>query len=99
MFAYGMPVRRGLGVAAGENLIIGVLATALGILIGLLTIGWLISSLFSDTWPEIGLIRHLSLGTIITALIAGVLAVTIAPVMLVRRLTRMDVPSTLRVVE
>lgn len=99
MFAYGMPVRRGLAIAAGENLIIGVLATALGILIGMLTIGWLITSLFSDTWPEIGLVRHLSLGTIITAVVAGVLAVSIAPVMLVRRLTGMDVPSTLRVVE
>lgn len=99
MFAYGMPVRRGLGIAASENLIIGVLATLLGIAVGMLTIGWMINELFSDTWPEIGLIRHLSLGTILTALFAGVLAVTIAPLLLVRRLTRMDVPSTLRVVE
>lgn len=99
MFAYGMPVRRGLGVAAGENLIIGLLATALGIVIGMLTIGWMITSLFADTWPEIGMIRHLSPTTILTAFIAGVLAVTITPLMLVRRLTGMDVPSTLRVVE
>lgn len=99
MFAYGMPVRRGLGVAAAENLIIGVLATILGSFIGMLTIDWLIGSLFSDTWPEIGLVRHLSLGTIVTAVVAGVVAVSIAPVMLVRRLTGMDVPSTLRVVE
>ncbi|MBJ7353273.1 MAG: FtsX-like permease family protein [Thermoleophilaceae bacterium] len=99
MFAYGMPVRRALGIAAGENLIIGLLGTLLGIGIGLLAIGWMISALFADTWPELGLIQHLSLGTILTAIFAGVLAVTIAPLLLVRRLTRMDVPSTLRVVE
>lgn len=99
MFAYGMPVRRGLAIAAGENLIIGVLATVLGIVIGMLAIGWMISALFSDTWPEIGLVRNLSLGTYLTAVFAGVFAVSIAPLLLVRRLTRMDVPSTLRVVE
>lgn len=99
MFAYGMPVRRALGIAIGENLIIGVLATALGIAIGELTIGWFISELFSDTWPELGLVQNLSNGTLLTAVLAGVLAVSVAPLLLARRLTRMDVPSTLRVVE
>lgn len=99
MFAYGMPVRRALGIAASENLIIGLLGTLIGIGVGMLAIGWMVNALFADTWPELGIVQHLSLGTILTAIIAGVLAVSIAPLLLVRRLTRMDVPSTLRVVE
>lgn len=99
MFAYGLPVRSGLRVAATENLIVGVLGTALGSAIGLLTTGWILNSLFADTWPEIGMQRHLSVNSVLTVVAVGVLAVAVTPYLMSRRLTRMDVPSTLRVVE
>jgi len=99
MFAYGLPVRRGLRIAATENLIVGMLGTALGALIGLATISWMITSLFADTWPEIAIARHLAPGSVLAAVIVGVVAVSITPYLIARRLTRMDVPSTLRVVE
>ncbi len=99
MFAAGLPVSSGLRMAATENLIVGVLATLLGIAIGYLTLGWFVDSLFGETWPEIGLVRHISLATIALALLVGVVAVAITPYLLARRLTRMDIPSTLRVVE
>lgn len=99
MFAYGVPVRRALRIAATENLVVGVLGTALGALVGLVAISWMISALFTDTWPEIGMIRHLSPGSMVLAVLVGVVAVTVTPYVLARRLTRMDVPSTLRVVE
>lgn len=99
MFAYGMPVARGLRIAAVENFIVGVLGTALGLGVGLSTIDWIVGSLLADTWPEIGIVRHLSPGSVVVALLTGVLAVTVTPYLLARRLTRMDVPSTLRVVE
>ena len=38
-------------------------------------------------------------GTIVTAVVLGVLAVAIAPLLTIRRLRRMDIPGTLRVVE
>ncbi len=99
MFAAGLPVSRGLRMAATENLIVGVLATLLGIALGYLTLGWFVNSLFGETWPEIGLVRHISLATIALALLVGVVAVSATPYLLARRLTRMDIPSTLRVVE
>jgi putative ABC transport system permease protein len=99
MFAFGLPVGRGLRIAATENLIVGVLGTALGLLIGRLTVNWIINSLFADTWPEIGMVRHLSAGSAAIAVLVGVVAVAATPYLLSRRLTRMDLPSTLRVVE
>lgn len=99
MFAYGLPVRGGLRIAATENLIVGVLGTALGALIGLAAINWMIGALFADTWPEIRITPHLSVASMVTAVLVGVVAVTVTPYVLARRLTRMDVPSTLRVVE
>ena len=40
-----------------------------------------------------------SLGTALTAAMLGIVAVGLAPLLTVRRLRRMDVPATLRVVE
>jgi putative ABC transport system permease protein len=37
--------------------------------------------------------------TVLTAFVLGVLAVGLAPLLTVRRLRRMDIPGTLRVVE
>lgn len=99
MFAYGVPVRRGLRIAALENLVVGVLGTLLGLLIGLLAITWMIDALFADTWPEIGMTRHLSPGSLVLVVLVGVVAVTVTPYLVARRLTRMDIASTLRVVE
>jgi putative ABC transport system permease protein len=99
MFAYGLPVRRALGVAALENLVVGVLGTALGAGIGLLAFSWMNDSLFADTWPEIAIERHLTPASMLAAVLVGVVAVTVTPYLMARRLRRMDVPSTLRVVE
>jgi putative ABC transport system permease protein len=42
---------------------------------------------------------HLASSTVATAIAFGVVAVAVAPVVTLRRLRRMDIPSTLRVVE
>jgi putative ABC transport system permease protein len=99
MFAFGLPVRSGMRVAITENMLVGVLGTLLGFAIGLLTIGWIIGSLMADTWPEIGLVRHISPGTIVLTVVVGVAVVALTPLLMIRRMTRMDIPSTLRVVE
>jgi putative ABC transport system permease protein len=52
-----------------------------------------------DTMPELQLDAYLSPATMALALAAGVLAVAVTPLFTLRRLVRMDVPATLRVVE
>lgn len=99
MFAFGLPVRVGMRTAVVENLIVGVLGTALGFVVGLLTITWIINSLMADTWPEIGIVRATSPGTVAVTIVVGVVVVALTPLLMARRVARMDIPSTLRVVE
>lgn len=99
MFAFGLPVRVGMRTAVVENLIVGVLGTALGFVVGLLTITWIIHSLMADTWPEIGVVRATSATTVVVTIVVGVVVVALTPLLMTRRVARMDIPSTLRVVE
>ena len=99
MFAFGVPVRTVLRVAVVESLVIGVLGTGLGLVVGWLLLHWLITVLLPQTYPDLGIVTSVSGSTWLTAIALGVLAVTLAPLLTVRKLTRMDVPSTLRVME
>lgn len=99
MFAYGLPVRTVVRLAIVESLLIGLLATAVGLLLGVLILGWVINVSIEEVLPELGVIGSLSLGTVALAALAGVGAMAAAPLLTIRRLRKMDVPSTLRVVE
>jgi putative ABC transport system permease protein len=99
MFAFGLPVRRVLLVNVVESLIVGVLGTVVGVLVGRGLLEWLIRVLLPSTFPAVGVTVYLSLSTLLTAVAFGVVAVAAAPVLTVRRLRRMDIPSTLRVME
>ncbi len=99
MLAFGIPVREAVGLAIGESLITGLLGTLLGIGGGLLVIGWVVNQTLPETLPDLGLVVSISGGSILIAALVGVIAVAIAPLLTARRLSRMDVPSTLRVVE
>lgn len=99
MFAFGLPTRSGLLVAVGESLVTGILGTIVGLGLGLLVIGWIVQSLLPETLPDLGADVVLSAGSVATTLVVGVVAVALAPVLTLRRLRRMDVPSTLRVME
>jgi putative ABC transport system permease protein len=99
MFAFGVPVRTVLRIGTVESMVIGVLGTAAGMLAGWLLLDWLVTSLLPETFPDLGIITAVSGTTWLTAVVLGVVAVTIAPLFTVRKLRRMDVPSTLRVME
>jgi putative ABC transport system permease protein len=49
--------------------------------------------------PEVQIQPHLAAGTWLLAGVLGIGAVGAAPVLLLRRIRRMDIPSTLRVME
>jgi putative ABC transport system permease protein len=99
MFAYGLPAGRVLLVSVVESLIIGVLGTIVGVVAGRLLLEWLLRVLLPSTFPDIGMVIALSTSTLLTAVLFGVVAVAVAPVLTLRRLRRMDIPSTLRVME
>jgi putative ABC transport system permease protein len=99
MFAYGLPVAHVLRGAMVESFVAGVLGTAVGIAIGWTVLSWLIETTVSETLPDVGVLLTVAPGTYAVAVIAGTLAVTLAPLLTARRLIRTDIPSALRVVE
>jgi putative ABC transport system permease protein len=99
MLAFGMPAKRVMASAMIESGIVGLLGTMLGIAGGIGTLAWLVYGLFPDTMPDFALDPALSVGTLAMAVFLGVVAVSAAPLLTWRRLLRMDLPGTLRVVE
>ncbi len=99
MQAFGLPVRSVMGVVIKESVLIGVAATAIGVGAGVVFLDWMLRSLAARTLPDIGIDLSLSATTVAAALVVGVLAVSLAPLLLVRRVRRMNLPDTLRVME
>ena len=99
MFAYGVTVRRVLGILAVEGLVLGTLATLLGVVLGYGMLLWLIRELIPASYPDLGVVLSVRAPQMAALLVAGIGVVALAPVLTVRKLRRMDVPSTLRVLE
>lgn len=99
MFAFGVPYRTVLRMAVIESSILGVLGTLLGLLGGLLLMAYMLQFILTQTMPDMGVVFTLSAESVGVALGLGVLAVAAAPLLTFRKLRRMDIPSTLRVME
>ena len=99
MFAYGLPVRTVLGMTMLENAVLGVMATIVGLVAGYLMLQWVVLVLMPNTFPELSMDIAFNPFGLALVIAVSVVAVAIAPLFMVRRLRRMDVPSTLRVME
>ncbi|HEX9260878.1 MAG TPA: FtsX-like permease family protein, partial [Acidimicrobiales bacterium] len=99
MFAYGVQVRSVLAMSMAESAVIGLLSTLVGAFAGYMVLRWMLGSLLARTLPEIGIPAYLSPSTIVTIVGLGVVVVALAPLFTVRKLRRVDIPATLRVVE
>jgi putative ABC transport system permease protein len=99
MLAFGLPARRVMGASVIESGLIGLLGTAMGMVGGLAAVTWLVYGLLPSSMPDFGLDPVISPGTLLVAVGLGIVAVSLAPLLTWRRLTRMNLPATLRVVE
>lgn len=99
MFAFGVRVRTVLRMAVVENLILGIMATIAGVVAGWLLLRAIIAIRIPSTLPDLEVIPVISPTTLAISVFLGVLAVALAPLLTVRKLRRMDVPATLKVVE
>lgn len=99
MFAFGTRIWTVVKMSIEENLIIGLLGTALGIGLGWAVLNAMVTWRIETLMPELSLSIGLAPMTLVWAVIFGVLAVALTPVLMIRQLVRMDIPSTLRVVE
>ncbi|MFN8038225.1 MAG: FtsX-like permease family protein [Acidimicrobiales bacterium] len=99
MFAYGLPVRSVAAMGVAESLLTGVLGTLLGIGLGLALLAWMVARLLPEVQPDLAIAMAVRPSTFVIAAVLGVVVVALAPLLTIGRLRRMDVPSTLRVVE
>ncbi len=99
MLAFGLRPWRIIGLATREAMAIGVLATGIGIAAGVIAENWLIDSFSKTTLPEFDIAVNLSAASIMIALVVGVVAAGLSPMFLIGKVSRMNLPDTLRVVE
>lgn len=97
MFAFGVPVRTVMRMAIVENFIIGVAASAIGLLAGWLLLRAIIAIRIPETLPELDVPPVISAETLVLSLVLGIVAVALAPLLTLRRLRRMNVPAALKV--
>ena len=99
MFAYGVRVRAVLGMAMLESAVLGVLSTLLGLAGGYLLLRWVVAALMPGAFADMGIEIVLTPTALATVAAVGILSAAVAPALAVGKLARMDVPSTLRVME
>ena len=99
MLAFGLRVRAVLGMAMLESAVLGVLSTLMGMFGGYLLLRWVVDALMPRTFPDMGVEIVFNPATLAIVAAAGALSMALAPALTVGKLTRMDTPSTLRVME
>lgn len=99
MFAFGLPVRTVARMQMLENVVIGVLGTVTGVAAGWLTLLMAFIWRANTEIPDLKLSVSMSSGTVMLAAVLGVVVVGLTPLFSIRRLRRLDIPSTLRVME
>lgn len=99
MFAFGLRVRTILRLAIIENLLTGILGTVLGCGLGYLFMITMIVEMLASDIPDINVTITIHLFTFGAAMLLTVLVAVLTPILSLRKLLRMDIPSTLRVME
>ena len=99
MFAFGLRIRTVLRMQMLENLVIGVLGTIVGVALGWAVLKELFTSIGESESPDIGYVITLSTEAVALAALLGVVVVALTPLLSIRRMRKMDIPSTLRVME
>ena len=99
MLAYGLPVRTILGMAMTESAALGIIASVFGLAGGYLMLQWVATVLMPNTFPDLGLEIVFNPFSLVAVILLSVIAVAVAPVFTIFRLRKMDIPSTLRVME
>ncbi|MCD4685421.1 MAG: FtsX-like permease family protein [Anaerolineae bacterium] len=99
MFAFGLPIRTATRMQVVENLIIGVLGTVIGVVLGWLALNALMIQRVEDMLEDFGFIVTIEPTTLALSMILGILVVALTPLLSIRRMRKMDIPSTLRVME
>ena len=92
-------VRRVLGVLAVEGVLRGAFAAVLGVVLGNGILLWIIYGVVPVSYPDMGFSLSFNVVEMGVFLAGRIAVVALAPTLTFRKLRRMDIPSTLRVLE
>ncbi|MHA2236921.1 MAG: ABC transporter permease [Candidatus Hodarchaeales archaeon] len=99
MGAFGTPIRMTIRMLMIEGLIIGLFGTILGYF----PLGFLVTLIMKiqvdNAMPEINLQSYLFVDSVTIILSIGILLVMLTPLLTIRKLIKMDLPSALRIIE
>ena len=99
LFAFGLPIRTVLRMTVIENLVVGTLGTLVGIGLGWGLLEWMMRVELGEFMPEVSFTVTLAPLTLLIAVALGALVVALTPLLSLRKLARMNLSATLRVVE
>jgi len=99
LLALGLRPRKLIRLLIAEHLTAGAIGTTLGALFGFLVVRWTVRDLLGDTLPEIDLLPFLAPSTLISAAFLGLGVVAAVLLATTRSFNRIDIPTTLRLVE
>jgi putative ABC transport system permease protein len=99
MGAFGTPIRTSIWMLMVESIIIGVFGT----LLGFYPLGFIVMEIFQiqirTSMPEVSIAAFLFFDSVAIIIFIGVVLVAFTPLLSIRKLTKMDLPSALRVIE
>jgi putative ABC transport system permease protein len=99
MGAFGTPVRTSIWMMMVESIIIGLFGT----LLGFFPLGVIVMEIFQvqvrTSMPEVNITGYLFPDSLTIIFFIGIVLVSLTPLLSIRRLTKMDLPSALRVIE
>lgn len=99
MLAFGLRPAAVVAGAVAESAIVGLLGSVAGVAAGRAIVGWEVGEVIPRTLPDFGAVVGIAPSSVVLALVLGTAAAAVAPLLAVRRLTRLDLPASLRVVE
>jgi putative ABC transport system permease protein len=99
MFAFGVRPRTVMWMQIGENVLLGLLGTVIGGLLGWVMLNQMMVARMEVMLEDINLLITIAPLSLILAVVLGVGAVALTPLLSVLKLRRIDIPSTLRVME
>ncbi len=99
MFAFGLPIRTVTRMQIIENLMIGILGTIIGGILGWIVLNTFLTARVEKQLADFKFIVTISPTTMTVSALLGILVVALTPVLNLRRMRKMDIPSTLRVME
>ncbi len=99
MFAFGTRPHMVTRMQIGENVLLGILGTALGGILGWIALKQMMAARMEVMLENIDLLVIISPMSLSLAVLLGVGVVALTPLVSARKLKRIDIPSTLRVIE